>query len=72
MNSVKVRASFGEAGGVAAIGPYDRYNLISSVNYLGKNTYVPNAQIAFENVAPERTREVEQDLISAFSKTSWD
>lgn len=68
MNSVKVRASFGEAGGVAAIGPYDRYNLISSVNYLGKNTYVPNAQIAFENVAPERTREVEAGLDLGFFK----
>jgi len=68
MNSVKVRASFGEAGGVAAIGPYDRYNLISSVNYLGKNTYVPNAQIAFENVAPERTREVEAGLDLSFFK----
>ncbi|MBK7009531.1 MAG: SusC/RagA family TonB-linked outer membrane protein [Saprospiraceae bacterium] len=68
MNSIKVRASFGEAGGVAAIGPYDRYNLISSVNYLGKNTYVPNAQIAFENVAPERTREVEAGLDLGFFK----
>ena len=33
-----------------------------------QNTYVPNAQIAFWNVAPERTREVKQDLISAFQK----
>ncbi|HMP31229.1 MAG TPA: TonB-dependent receptor, partial [Saprospiraceae bacterium] len=59
ISSAKFRASFGEAGGVTAIGPYDRFNLISSVNYLGKNTFIPNSQIAFENVAPERNREVE-------------
>jgi TonB-linked SusC/RagA family outer membrane protein len=59
ISSAKLRASFGEAGGVAAISPYDRFNLISSVNYLGKNTLIPNAQLAFENVAPERTREYE-------------
>jgi TonB-linked SusC/RagA family outer membrane protein len=59
ISSAKLRASFGEAGGVTAIGPYDRFNLISSVNYLGKNTFVPNSQIAFENVAPERNREIE-------------
>jgi TonB-linked SusC/RagA family outer membrane protein len=58
-NSAKLRASFGEAGGVAAIGPYDRFNLISSNVYNGKNTLTPNTQLAFENVAPERTREFE-------------
>jgi TonB dependent receptor len=59
LSSTKLRASFGEAGGVAAIGPYDRFNLISSVNYLGKATAVPNTQLAFQNIAPERTRELE-------------
>jgi TonB-linked SusC/RagA family outer membrane protein len=59
INSAKLRASFGEAGGVTAIGPYDRFSLISGTNYLGKNTLVPNSQIAFENVAPERNREIE-------------
>lgn len=59
MPSAKLRMSFGEAGGVAAIGPYDRFNLISSANYLGKNTLIPNTQLAFENVAPERNREIE-------------
>jgi TonB-linked SusC/RagA family outer membrane protein len=58
-NATRLRASFGEAGGVAAIGPYDRFNLISSNNYLGKNTLTPNTQLAFESVAPERTRELE-------------
>lgn len=58
-NTAKLRASFGEAGGVTAIGPYDRFNLISSVTYIGKNTLVPTTQLAFENVAPERTREIE-------------
>ncbi len=59
IGSAKLRASYGEAGGVAAISPYERFNLIGSVNFLGKNTLVPNAQLAFENVAPERTREFE-------------
>ncbi len=59
ISSLKLRTSFGEAGGLAALGPYDRFNLISSVAYLGKNTLVPNSQIANENVAPERTKELE-------------
>ncbi len=59
ISTAKLRTSFGEAGGVAAINPYDRFNLISSANYLGKNTLVPNAQLAFENIAPERTKELE-------------
>jgi len=58
-NTAKLRTSYGEAGGVTAIGPYDRFNLISSVTYIGKNTLVPNTQLAFENIAPERTREIE-------------
>jgi len=68
MNGAKLRASFGEAGGVAAIGPYDRFNLISSNNYLGKNTLTPTAQLAFENVAPERTRELEFGADLSFFK----
>jgi TonB-linked SusC/RagA family outer membrane protein len=59
ISTAKLRFSFGEAGGVAALGPYDRFSLISSAIYLGKNTLVPNAQLANENVAPERTRETE-------------
>jgi TonB-linked SusC/RagA family outer membrane protein len=59
ISTAKLRFSYGEAGGVAALGPYDRFNLISSSNYLGKNTLIPNAQLANENVAPERTRETE-------------
>lgn len=67
-NTAKLRASYGEAGGVAAIGPYDRFNLISSNNYLGKNTLTPNSQLAFENVAPERTRELEIGADFSFLK----
>jgi TonB-linked SusC/RagA family outer membrane protein len=68
LNTAKLRASFGEAGGVAAIGPYDRFNLISANNYLGKNTLTPNSQLAFENVAPERTREIEIGADFSFLK----
>ncbi len=67
-NGMKIRASIGEAGGVAAIGSYDRYKLISSVNYLGKNTYVPNAQIPSPSLKPERTRELEVGADLSFFK----
>lgn len=67
-NGAKLRASFGEAGGVAAIGPYDRFTLISNNNYLGKTTYTPNSQLASENVAPERTRELEFGADLSFFK----
>lgn len=67
-NGAKLRASFGEAGGVTAIGPYDRFTLVSNNNYLGKTTYTPNSQLASENVAPERTRELEFGADLSFFK----
>jgi TonB-linked SusC/RagA family outer membrane protein len=67
-SGMKLRASIGEAGGVAAINSYDRYKLVSSVNYLGKNTYIPNAQIPSANLKPERTRELEFGADLSFFK----
>jgi TonB-linked SusC/RagA family outer membrane protein len=70
-SGMKLRASFGEAGGINAIGSYDRFNLISAVNNLGKNTYIPNAQLANINVKPERTREIEFGADMSFFKNRF-
>jgi TonB-linked SusC/RagA family outer membrane protein len=59
LSSVKLRASFGEAGGLTAIGSYDRFYQLNAIPFLGKNTIIPGSQLANPEVAPERTREKE-------------
>jgi TonB-linked SusC/RagA family outer membrane protein len=59
LSSVKLRASFGEAGGLTAIGSYDRFYQLNSIAYLGKNTILPGSQLANPLVKPERTKETE-------------
>jgi TonB-linked SusC/RagA family outer membrane protein len=58
-NGLKLRASWGEAGGLNAIGTYDRFWQFTPANFLGKNTIVPSTQFANPEVKPERTRELE-------------
>lgn len=62
LGMVRVRGAYGEAGGVTAIGSYDRFYQYSPVNYLGKNTILPGSIYANPQVAPERTRELEAGL----------
>ena len=59
LSSVKLRGSFGEAGGLTSIGSYDRFYQFGSTAYLGKNTLLPGSQLANPSVKPERTRELE-------------
>jgi TonB-linked SusC/RagA family outer membrane protein len=66
LSSVKLRASYGEAGGLAAIGSYDRFYQYGSQAYLNKTTITPNARLANPNVRPERTREIEGGLDLGF------
>jgi len=58
-NTLKLRASYGQAGNLTGIGSYDRFWQYSPVPYLGKNTIVPSSQLANQNVKPERMTEVE-------------
>lgn len=59
VSSAKIRGSFGEAGGITAIGTYDRFWQFSPVPYLGQNTFTPSTRLANPDVRPERMREVE-------------
>ncbi len=62
LNTVRLRGAFGEAGGVSAIGSYDRFWQFSPVQFLGKNTILPGSQFANPAVRPERTREIEAGI----------
>ena len=59
LNSLKLRASWGQAGNLTGIGSYDRFWQFAPVAYLGKPTIVPSATLANPNVAPERMTEFE-------------
>jgi outer membrane receptor protein involved in Fe transport len=65
-NSLKLRASYGEAGNLTGIGSYDRFYQYSPVGYLGQNTFSPNATLANPRVKPERMTELEVGADMAF------
>lgn len=59
ISTAKLRASYGESGGLTAIGTYDRFWQFPATPYLGQNTFVPSTRYANPDVRPERTKEVE-------------
>ncbi len=62
ISSLKLRASWGQAGNLAGIGSYDRFWQFNPVPFLGKGTLVPSSQLANPNVKPERMTEFEYGL----------
>lgn len=62
VNGLKFRASFGDAGGLSAIGTYDRFWQFLPTAYQGFNTFVPSSKLANSRVRPERMRELEFGL----------
>ncbi len=62
VSNLKLRASFGDAGGVSALGTYDRFWQFNPTAYLGAGTIVPSGRLANPNVRPERMRELESGL----------
>jgi TonB-linked SusC/RagA family outer membrane protein len=65
-NSLKLRASYGEAGNLSGIGSYARFYQFSPVGFLGKNTITPGTQLANPDVQPERMAELEGGIDLAF------
>ncbi|MVM35552.1 SusC/RagA family TonB-linked outer membrane protein [Spirosoma sp. HMF4905] len=65
-NSLKLRASYGEAGNLSGIGSYARFYQFSPVGFLGKNTVTPGTQLANPDVQPERMAELEGGVDLAF------
>ncbi len=59
INTFKIRAALGEAGGFNAIGSYARFNAIEAGQLLNTSTYIPSSTLANRNITPERMRELE-------------
>ena len=65
-NSLKLRASYGEAGNLSGIGSYDRFYQFNPVGFLGKNTITPGNTLANPSVRPERMAELEGGVDLSF------
>lgn len=59
LNSARLRASYGEAGNLTAISPYERFGSYTSNDYLGSSTLQQNTRLGNEGLTPERTKEFE-------------
>jgi len=57
--SFKMRGSWGESGGLTAIGPFDRFTNYNPFSYDGKAGLIPSAQLGTADIKPERQREYE-------------
>ncbi|MEM6878028.1 MAG: SusC/RagA family TonB-linked outer membrane protein [Bacteroidota bacterium] len=64
----KLRASWGQAGNLTALGPFDRLNNYGIFNYLGGAAAFPSATQGNPNLAPERQEEIELGLDLALFK----
>ncbi|WP_081431204.1 SusC/RagA family TonB-linked outer membrane protein [Moorena bouillonii] len=59
INSARLRASYGEAGNLTAIGPYARFGSYTSFDFLNDVTLQQNNRLGNEDLVPERTKEFE-------------
>jgi len=59
INSARVRASYGEAGNLTAISPFERFGSFSTSDFLGNVTLQQNSRLGNEDLTPERTKEFE-------------
>jgi TonB-linked SusC/RagA family outer membrane protein len=59
VNSFKIRAAFGDAGGLNAIGPYSRFQNVTGGQFLNKGAFTASNRISNPNIKPERMRELE-------------
>jgi len=55
----KVRAAWGQSGGLTAIGPFDRFTNYNPVSYEGKAALLPSSQLGGSDIKPERQTEIE-------------
>lgn len=63
---VRLRASYGETGGITAIGPFDRFNRFAPTTYNNQPGFTPVTQRGNEDIRPERQREIEAGVDLAF------
>ncbi|WP_460556022.1 SusC/RagA family TonB-linked outer membrane protein [Hymenobacter daeguensis] len=67
-NTLKLRASYGEAGNLVTLPTYGRFYQFNPVGFLGKNTLTPSTQLANPDVKPERNSELEGGVDLGFLK----
>jgi len=65
-SSFKVRASYGEAGNLTALGAFDRFNNYNPFALNGNSGVLPSTLLGNENLAPERQREIEFGFDAGF------
>jgi len=58
-STFKLRSSYGEAGNLTAIGPFDRFTNASPIILAGNGGFVPSTRLGVENIKPEQNNEIE-------------
>ncbi len=66
VNTFKLRASWGQAGNLTAIGPFDRFSNYRVFPFNGGNGALPSTLLGNEGLAPERQEEIELGFDAAF------
>lgn len=59
INSARIRGSYGEAGNLTAISPFERFGSFAPVDFQGNQTLQQNSRLGNPNLVPERTKEFE-------------
>ncbi|KJD33769.1 hypothetical protein PW52_14210 [Tamlana sedimentorum] len=59
LNSFKVRAAWGQAGNLTAIGPFDRLSNYAAISIDGTSGLIAPTELGNENLRPERQTEIE-------------
>lgn len=59
VSTARLRASWGETGGLTAIGAFDRFNTYAPVTYNNLPGFYPSTRLGQPDIRPERQREVE-------------
>ncbi|MBQ0735596.1 SusC/RagA family TonB-linked outer membrane protein [Aquimarina celericrescens] len=66
INTFKLRASWGQAGNLTALGFDSRLSVFDPISISGSNGLVPDTKQGNENVAPERQDEIEFGIDASF------
>jgi TonB-linked SusC/RagA family outer membrane protein len=59
INTAKLRAAYGESGGLTSIGPFDRFTPYNSSPFTGLGGLAVGGRLGTPDVRPERQREIE-------------
>lgn len=66
INVAKLRAAWGQSGGLTAIGPFTRFTNYGPTNFSGLSGLIPSTQLGSIGVRPERQTELELGADFAF------